>query len=295
MRKHFITAALLILSISLNAQIKEVKHVVLVGFDGFGAYAVPKAEMPNLKKMMNEGAHTLKARSVLPSSSAVNWASMLMGAGPTMHGYTEWGSKKPEIPSVTKTEYGLFPSIFSVIRKQKPEARTAVIYSWGGIGYLIEKEAIDDVIPTDDDDEAALRAAIQTITTQKPLFTFVHFDEPDVTGHNIGHDTPEYYAQLKKVDTRLGKIRAAIKEAGMEKETIVIVSADHGGIDKGHGGKTLTEVEILWIIAGPGIAKGKTLENTIITYDTAATIAWILGLKTPQAWRGAVVKEAFNR
>ncbi|PIG95580.1 hypothetical protein CS542_10765 [Pedobacter sp. IW39] len=41
----------------------------------------------------------LKARTVLPSSSAVNWASMLIGAGPTEHGYIPDRSGS-EIPSV---------------------------------------------------------------------------------------------------------------------------------------------------------------------------------------------------
>ena len=42
---------------------------------------------------MEDGSYTLKKRSALPSSSAINWASMFMGAGPELHGYTEWGSK----------------------------------------------------------------------------------------------------------------------------------------------------------------------------------------------------------
>ena len=57
----------------------KAKHVVLIGLDGWGAYSVNKAEMPNVKKLMEEGSYTLKKRSVLPSSSAVNWASMYMG------------------------------------------------------------------------------------------------------------------------------------------------------------------------------------------------------------------------
>ena len=54
----------------------KAKHVVLIGLDGWGAYSVNKAEMPNVKKLMEEGSYTLKKRSVLPSSSAVN------GSGP---------------------------------------------------------------------------------------------------------------------------------------------------------------------------------------------------------------------
>src|SRR5690349_852229 len=85
------------LSAHLDAQVKKVKHVVLIGFDGLGAYAIPEAEMPVLKELMTTGSWSLKARAVLPSSSADNWASMLMGAGTTLHGYTEWNSKTPEI------------------------------------------------------------------------------------------------------------------------------------------------------------------------------------------------------
>ena len=51
----------------------KAKHVVLIGLDGWGAYSVNKAEMPNVKKLMEEGSYTLKKRSVLPSSSPCIW------------------------------------------------------------------------------------------------------------------------------------------------------------------------------------------------------------------------------
>jgi predicted AlkP superfamily pyrophosphatase or phosphodiesterase len=294
MKRSLIIICLLSTTLQLSAQLKKIKHVVLIGCDGFGAYAVPDAKMPNLKKLMETGSWSLKARSVLPSSSAVNWASMLMGAGPTEHGYTEWGSKTPEIPSVITTKFGLFPSIFSVIRDQKPDAKTAVIYSWPGIGPLIEKDAINIVVPGNDKDDFCADTAITIIKRDKPYFTFIHFDEPDGTGHGVGHRTPAYYEELQKVDLRIGKIVKAVKDAGIENETIIILSADHGGIGKGHGGKSLDEVQIPWVINGAGVKKNHEIKDVIITYDTAATIAWILGLKTPQSWRGRQVSDSFN-
>lgn len=295
MKKSIIAFCLLCAGLGANAQVKNVKHVVLIGCDGLGAYAIPDAQMPHLKKLMETGASSLQARSVLPSSSAVNWASMLMGAGPTEHGYTEWGSKTPEIPSVTTTKYGIFPSIFSVIRDQKPNAKTAVIYSWPGIGPLVEKDAISIVVPGNDKDDFCADTTASIIKREKPYFTFVHFDEPDHTGHEIGHRTPAYYEQLKKVDERIGKIVQAVKDAGIEKETIIIVSADHGGTGKGHGGKTLDEVQIPWVINGPGVKKNHQIKEVIITYDTAATLAWIMGLKAPQSWRGKAVSDSFSK
>ena len=88
------------------------KHVILIGFDGLSSYCINNgANMPVFRKLMAEGASTVENRSVLPSSSAVNWASMFMGAGPEIHGYTEWGSRTPELPSRVLTENGKFPDI----------------------------------------------------------------------------------------------------------------------------------------------------------------------------------------
>lgn len=290
-----IALCLICLTIQLSAQIKNVKHIVLIGCDGFGAYAVPNAKMPNLKRLMETGSWSLKARCVMPSSSADNWASMLMGAGITEHGYTEWNSKVPEIPAVVTTKYGIFPTIFSVIRDQKPVAKTAAIYSWGGIGPLIEKDAITFVVPGGDaGDDFCVDTAVRIIKKEKPFFTFIHVSEPDGVGHNIGHRTPAYYDTLKKVDARIGKIVQAVKDAGIENETIIIVTADHGGINKGHGGKSLDEIQIPWVINGPGIRENHEISDVIITYDTAATIAWIFGLKMPQSWRGKPVLEGFK-
>ena len=36
----------------------KAKHVVLIGLDGWGAYSVEKAEMPNVKKLMAKGSYT---------------------------------------------------------------------------------------------------------------------------------------------------------------------------------------------------------------------------------------------
>lgn len=270
-----------------------VKHVILIGSDGFGAYAFDKAQIPNLRKLMNEGSYSLKARSVLPSSSAVNWASMIMGSGPELHGYTEWGSKTPEVPSRIVGKGGIYPSIFSVIDAQLPKAKKGVAYKWGGIGYLFEKNMVD-LDFNGDTDEATAEKALDFIISEKPALTFIHFDEPDGAGHNIGHDTPEYYQAVEKIDSLIGQIITTLDEKNMLADCAIIFSADHGGVDKGHGGKTLLEVEIPWIIYGKNIPSKGALNSSIVTYDTAATIAYLLGLKTPDFWRGKPVTEMFE-
>lgn len=291
--KRAILFLFLSIPILLHAQVKGIKHVILIGVDGMGANYLSKANnIPVMQMMMKEGAYTLHARCVMPSSSADNWAAMTMGAGPSLTGYTEWDSKVPEIPSRVTDQYGMFPSIFGILREQKPQSTIGVIYSWGGIGYLFPKKAVNKDDNTNDDSLTTAHAE-QYIKTDKPDFLFIHFSDVDGAGHGIGWGTPAYYDAISLMDTRIGKIIQAVNDAGMKDNTVIIVTADHGGIKTGHGGKSMQEMEIPWIIYGKHIKKGTELTQSIMTYDTAATIAYIFGLKTPQVWIGMPVEAAF--
>lgn len=38
----------------------KAQHVVLIGLDGWGAYSVEKADIPNIKNVMANGAYTVE-------------------------------------------------------------------------------------------------------------------------------------------------------------------------------------------------------------------------------------------
>ena len=78
------------------------------------------------------------------------------------------------------------------------------------------------------------------------------------------------------------------------KETIFIITSDHGGIQKGHGGKHPEEIETPFIIAGKGIREGVELTESIVQYDVAATMAAIFRLRQPQVWTGRPVMSVFK-
>lgn len=285
------------LSVSYAARtkgVKDIKHVVLIGLDGWGAYSVPKADMPMVKSMMNSGAYTLEARSVLPSSSAVNWATMIMGAGPELHGFTTWGSQKPDLPSRVLNQYGLFPTIFSLLREQKPKSELGYIYEWDGMSYLVEKDALSFSKHAEGGNQITTDVAVTYIQNKKPDFLMIAFDQPDGVGHSSGHDTPEYYAKLTELDSCIAKIVEAVKKAGIYESTLFILTADHGGINKGHGGKTMQEMQIPFIASGAGIKQGHQITASIMQFDTAATLAYIFGVTPPQVWIGRPVTEIFK-
>ncbi|MGB4204851.1 MAG: alkaline phosphatase [Bacteroidales bacterium] len=275
----------------------KAEHVVFIGLDGWGSYSVDKADMPVVKQLMKEGCYTLKKRSVLPSSSAVNWASMFMGAGPELHGYTEWGSKTPELPSRVLNKNGIFPNIFQLLRDAEPNAEIGVMYEWDGIKYLADTLALSHYELAENyenNPELLCEMAESYILKKKPVLSAYIFDNPDYVGHAVGHDTPEYYAKLTELDTYVGRIIQAMKDAGIYENSIVIITSDHGGINRGHGGKTMSEMETPFIICGKNIISGGAFDESMMQFDIAPTIARIFDLDTPQVWIGRSMDHVFK-
>ncbi len=294
----FLALCLLLVTDAVFAAKWRANHVVLIGLDGWGAYSVEKADMPVVKKLMEDGSYTLKKRSVLPSSSAVNWASMFMGAGPELHGYTEWGSQTPELPSRIVDEDGIFPTVFGLLHRAAPKAEIGCIYEWDGIRYVVDTLALTydkHVAQASKEPEATARYAAEYIKRAKPNLVGVIFDNPDHVGHADGHDTPAYYEVLTKLDGYIGQIVQAVNEAGILDDTVFIITADHGGINKGHGGKTMEEMETAFIISGKNVKKGYNFTESMMQFDVAPTIGWIFNLLQPQVWIGRPMKQVFTK
>ena len=106
-------------------------HVVVIGVDGMSPDGIRHAETPHLDALMAGGAYSFKARGVLPTSSSPNWASMINGAGPEQHGMTS-NAWQLDHYSIEPTATGIgpvFPTVFDLMRQQKPQAKQKVI-SW---------------------------------------------------------------------------------------------------------------------------------------------------------------------
>jgi len=217
-----------------------------------------------------------------------------MGTGPELHGYTEWGSRTPELPSKVIGNYGLFPGIFGQMRLKYPQAETGVVYSWEGIGYLYEKDAVNFNKFEKDDDKLVMQTTSQYLKEKKPVLSFIYFSQPDGAGHSIGWDSPEYFEACKQIDAYVGEIMQVLKDAGMYDDSVVIFTADHGGVEKGHGGKTMQEMQVPYIVWGRSVKNGYTITESTMVYDNAATIRYILGFDQPQVWVGRPVMSIFK-
>ena len=271
----------------------EVEHVFYIGLDGWGSYSVEQSDMQNIKKMMTEGAWTLEKRTVLPSHSATNWDAMFTGVGPEQHGFWECCSQKPDLEPAVKTADGIFPTVFTYLREKEPEAEIGCLYEWSGIKYLVDTLACSYHAKVA---QAELcEASRRYILEKKPRFAAFIYDDPDHVGHGVGHDTPELYKKLKELDLWIGQIVDAIDEAGILDKSVIVVTADHGGINKGHGGITMEEMRTPLIIWGKGIRKGYCFDDVpTVQQDVAGVLADLLGVKLPDYCRASSIDSLFE-
>lgn len=248
-------------------------RIVVVGFDGLSPRGIAEAKTPTFDRLIREGASTMHARAVMPTSSSSNWASMIMGVGPEQHGITsnEWQPDKFEIAPVVPGPTGFSETMFSVLRRHRPQAVIGVFHDWKDFGRLVEP-GVPTVKEHGEGPEETMRKAIQFLKERKPDLLFVHLDHIDHAGHGHGWYGPEYVEAVELGDRLTGELIEAVRQLGLADETTILLTADHGGIGKKHGGNTMEEIEIPWIVAGPHVKAGHTIEEPVNTYDTACTV-----------------------
>lgn len=290
-----ISAGLLINSCSPSEPQQIAQHVIVIGIDGLSPDGIRNADTPVMDSMIADGSSSMHARAVMPSSSGANWGSMIMGAGPEQHGIisNDWKTDSFELhPTVTRNK-NLFPTVFAVIRDQRPDAQIGAILDWNPISNFIEEDVTDYMGLPENEDETT-KEVVDYIRNQSPDFLFVHIDHVDAAGHSQGHGTEPYYQAVAKADSLIGEIVKATEEAGISDETVFIISSDHGGVGFGHGGNTPAEMEIPFIVYGNGVKQGHELNFPINTFDNPATVLFALGLDIPYEWIGRPVKAAFE-
>ena len=307
MRKFFALFAVLCCAAVLDSCVakKPAKHVIMIGIDGWGSEAVRQAspeDIPNITFLMENGSWTLGKRSVMPSASAINWASIFNGLPTEMHGFDKWNSTRGTIPSTADNGHGIPPTIFTILREQMPDAESGLVYDWDGVGAVADTLAMDYnyfiktyrdheiIVPT----EEYTKIGVEYIKSKKPTFFTFYYGLQDEVGHSSGWYSPEYQDCQKGIDKGIGMIIQATKDAGIFDDTIFIVTSDHGGVNNGHGGFTMLELETPFIVFGKNVKKGFEFPDPMIQYDVPATIASCLGLEIPSGGRGTPMTQVFK-
>ena len=300
-RKSFflLVTVLCFILFSCNKNIPKAERVVIIALDGISVEGLNAAKVPNLDKLISEGALSLNTRNVMPSVTLPNWTSHLTGSGPEQHGVVSngWELDNAKLPPVEADSKGYYPSIFKVLKEQLPEVKTAFYYNWAKLIEPYNQDYIDEVSFEENDGylenyDKALHFIIENRET--PSFVFLYSVHTDHAGHKYAWMSPEYIASIEEADLHIGDFLEKLKSEGLYESTHFMFISDHGGIEKGHGGVSTTEMEVPWLIAGPGIMKGMKMNEPNNTVNTGATIATLFDCKIPLSWTGEVPKSIFE-
>jgi predicted AlkP superfamily pyrophosphatase or phosphodiesterase len=264
------------------------EHVLIVSFDGLRPDAIAEAKMNNVLSLMQTGAYTFGAQTIMPSSTLPSHASMLVGTCPEKN-IVRWNEYVPE------NGFAIGTDIFDLAHAAG--LRTVMVVGKEKLRQVTEPASTDYFAFVDKTDKikdpyTLEQLAIQQIQQGFGLM-FIHFPNGDLAGHEDGWMSRQQLGAYASDDESFGYILETLKNHGLYQSTLIIVTADHGGHDTMHGTNMLEDTTIPWIISGAGVQRLQ-LTTQVLTTDTAATAAFALGLPIPPEWDGVPVYEAFG-
>ncbi len=258
----------IVCSSSAWAQPSGIKHVIIISFDGLRPDAIRALGLsgaPHFHDVMRNGSFTLNARTDPDWTVTMpNHTCMLTGRGVeglTGHNYTD--NKSADL-SIHANKGSYVPSIFDVAKEHQLST-----------GFFVSKlkfhvfnnsygKNFDVVSITDHDDDQTLKRFLEEARHGLPNLTFIHFSDPDHTGHHKGWKIEQgssYLEAVQRDDEHLGEILDAIR-ANPEylESTVVLMTADHGGQGMNHtDNHRIEDYRIPLIIWGKGVAAGGDL------------------------------------
>jgi predicted AlkP superfamily pyrophosphatase or phosphodiesterase len=287
---HYVLSRPLEIPAATAPAISVTKNVVLVSIDGLRPDAIDRFSAPTLQRLMREGSYSLDARTIMPSTTLPSHTSMLSGEPPEEHGVL-WNNV-----ASAKADVVEFSTVFSVARQHG--YKTAAFFSKAKFSPLQRPGTLDYSQAPGGwfgrwSSERTVHDARAYLQKERPNLLFVHFSDADSAGHGSGWMSAAYGRAVQTTDAALGQLLAAAEETYGAGNYSVLVTADHGGHDYGHGTKDARDVNIPWIAWGQGVKAG-VIDEKIDTYDTAPTVLWLLGVKEPDGWDGEPVVEAFR-
>lgn len=273
----------------------EAERVIHVSIDGLRVDSVTPELMPNLSRLVAEGASTMNARTDPKVTRTLpNHTSQLTGVSVKSHGveYNE------DVGRTVHDEAGRYvPSVFDVVHDNG--GRTAAFV--GKTKFNVHDRSWDEIhgaVDTTGDDDGRdkidhFARAIPETTADLLLdelansddleFAFFHIRYPDRAGHDFGWSSPDYLDAVSISDGILGQILDAIdQDPSLNTTTSVIVVSDHGGPagEDTHADPTLVEnYTIPFVVWGPTVTPGSDLYalNPGRRADPADQRVWLVG------------------
>jgi hypothetical protein len=264
---------------------RHYRHVVIISEDGLRPDALMDVLPPVHAELMKRASYSLTARTIRRASTLPSHAAMLSGFDVKQHGLY-WNSWHPDrgwiqVPTIFDAAEKNGGTAAAFVGKQKLEhiAHPGSVDYFSRPGYFCKK---------------VVEEATDYLVKKRPQIEFIHFSDPDDLGHSDGWMSSPQLEAVRHTDKCLRTLIDATAAAGLDRDTLFIISADHGGHGHNHSGKIKEDRLIPWIAWGPGVRAGHRITTPISTVDTAATALWALGYPNTPGAIGHPVMDAFD-
>ena len=251
---------------------KTEKKAIVIGYDGCRADALSLINRSNpsaVTALVENGGHAvfsycggvnMPEKNTQKTSTAPGWCSMLTGKWADVHGiYENYQPKtvEPKTLLLSLVENGTIDS-------------SAFYVSWAGhfskpkatyINELdyIEKNNINSVFLKADDDDGTIKNVLDDINREDCSdFIFLTLEFTDHNGHGSGFSlqNPKYVDGFYSAEEAGFRFIDAIKSrpAYSTEDWLIIITTDHGGIKRNHGGSSIQE-RTTFIVSNKDILK----------------------------------------
>lgn len=243
------------------------RHVVVICIDGLPAYMFddPNASMPTIRSLAASGS---RSKGMLTSNPSVTWpnhTSLTTGVRPEQHGVlfngvlerTGLGLPVKVNPRKEKAELVQVPTIYDVLHEK---GLTTAAINWPctrncatiADNFPDVPESFDHTTPrliaemkqegivTDEEiqnfsklsgtvrDRIWTQTVCHVIRARKPNLVLFHPLNLDSTHHKYGPQTSAGYTAVAFADTLVRDVVHAIDQAGIRKQTTILIVSDHG-------------------------------------------------------------------
>jgi predicted AlkP superfamily pyrophosphatase or phosphodiesterase len=189
-------------------------RVAVLAPDGLGTYAwrLWKAEMPYLSSL--HGRNSIRVRSVMPSITPVNFATMVTGTDLAGHGVHTF-----------KDDFAC-ETLFDIVRKAKAKSAGVGLDGYTGSELLGRCADIWGNAGNGSDDAVADKI-IEIAEDAAPEFLIAQLGRVDDIFHQHGPSSPLVVPMLKETDARLMRLVEHLKPLRYG----IVILADHGQHD----------------------------------------------------------------
>ncbi|WP_282040924.1 sulfatase-like hydrolase/transferase [Winogradskyella flava] len=114
------------------------------------------------------------------------------------------------------------------------------------------------------------------------------------------HSLKGYYRMISGIDLEIKKIRAKLKEKGLDKNTVIIVMGDNGYFlgERKLAGKWLmydNSIRVPLIVFDPRANTHQDVSDMALNIDVPSTIVDLAGIEAPETWQGKSLMPIVNK